>query len=112
MSDPNTLGSLVRRRRLESGYSLGQLASKVGKTAAEVRAWERDNELPEHGILERLAETLELDLDEIKARLESERAAVKAAEAEAEAVTRTGLCAGFAGEAPGPPVLFPCRFRR
>ena len=82
MSDPNTLGSLVRRRRLESGYSLGQLASKVGKTAAEVRAWERDNELPEHGILERLAETLELDLDDIKARLESEREAAKVAAAE------------------------------
>lgn len=81
MSDPNTLGSLVRRRRLESGYSLGQLASKVGKTAAEVRAWERDNEFPEHGILERLAETLELDLSEIKARLEAEKeaAAEKAA---------------------------------
>ena len=74
MSDPNTLGSVVRRRRLESGYSLGQLASKVGKTAAEVRAWERDNELPEYGILERLAETLELDLDDIKARLEAAKA--------------------------------------
>jgi len=80
MSDPNTLGSLVRRRRLESGFSLGQLASKVGKTAAEVRAWERDNELPEHGILERLAETLELDLDEIKAQLEAEKQAAAAAE--------------------------------
>mgnify|MGYP001812973703 FL=1 len=69
MSDPNTLGSVVRRRRLESGYSLGQLASKVGKTAAEVRAWERDAELPEHGILERLAETLELDVADIRARV-------------------------------------------
>jgi transcriptional regulator with XRE-family HTH domain len=71
MSDPNTLGGLVRRRRLESGYSLGQLASKVGKTASEVRAWERDDELPEHGILQRLAETLELDLAKIQARVES-----------------------------------------
>jgi len=91
MSDPNTLGSLVRRRRLESGYSLGQLASKVGKTAAEVRAWERDTELPEHGIIERLASTLEIDLDDIKKRLEAgakaleaERKAAKEAEAEAE----------------------------
>jgi transcriptional regulator with XRE-family HTH domain len=75
MSDPNTLGSVVRRRRLESGYSLGQLASKVGKTAAEVRAWERDAELPEHGILGRLAETLELDLDDIRTRLEAAKAA-------------------------------------
>ncbi|MDJ0924982.1 MAG: helix-turn-helix transcriptional regulator [Acidimicrobiia bacterium] len=84
MSDPNTLGSLVRRRRLESGYSLGQLASKVGKTAAEVRAWERDAELPEHGILERLSETLELDIDDIRQRVE---AAQDAAAEEEEAAT-------------------------
>ncbi len=84
MSDSNTLGGLVRHRRLESGYSLGQLASKVGKTAAEVRAWERGAELPEHGILERLAETLELDLSDIQARLVAaqEAAAKEAAEAE------------------------------
>lgn len=69
MSDEDTIGRLVRRRRLESGYSLGQLAAKVGMTAAEVRAWERDVELPEHGILERLAETLELDLTDIEARV-------------------------------------------
>jgi transcriptional regulator with XRE-family HTH domain len=94
MSDPNTLGSVVRRRRLESGYSLGQLASKVGKTAAEVRAWERDNELPEYGILERLAETLELDLDDIRSRLEAaegtdepEPEAEAEGEAEAEVAT-------------------------
>ena len=89
MSDPNTLGSLVRKRRLESGYSLGQLASKVGKTAAEVRSWERDTELPEHGIIDRLASTLEIDLDEIQKRLdegkkalEEERKAAAAAAAE------------------------------
>jgi transcriptional regulator with XRE-family HTH domain len=91
MSDPNTLGSLVRKRRLESGYSLGQLAAKVGKTAAEVRAWERDSELPEHGIIDRLASTLEIDLDDIKQRLEAgkkaleaERRAADAADAAAE----------------------------
>jgi transcriptional regulator with XRE-family HTH domain len=90
MSDPNTLGSLVRRRRLESGYSLGQLASKVGKTAAEVRAWERDNEQPEHGILERLAETLELDLDEIKARLEADKKTAAKAASKEEAAEPPG----------------------
>ncbi len=78
MSDPNTLGGIVRRRRLESGYSLGQLASKVGKTAAEVRAWERDAELPEHGIIERLVETLELDLNDINKRLEEGKKAFEA----------------------------------
>jgi transcriptional regulator with XRE-family HTH domain len=78
MSDPNTLGGIVRRRRLESGYSLGQLASKVGKTAAEVRSWERDAELPEHGIIERLVETLELDLDDINQRLDEGKKAFEA----------------------------------
>ena len=94
MSDPNTLGSLVRKRRLESGYSLGQLASKVGKTAAEVRSWERDAEMPEHGIIERLSSTLEIDLDEIQKRLaegkkalEAERKAAAAVAAEAEEKT-------------------------
>ena len=90
MSDPNTLGSLVRKRRLESGYSLGQLASKVGKTAAEVRAWERDTEMPEHGIIERLASTLEIDLGEIQKRLEEGKKALeeeRKAAREAEAAT-------------------------
>lgn len=77
MSDSDTLGGLVRRRRLESGYSLGQLAFKVGKTAAEVRAWERDSELPEHGILERLAETLELDLADIQSQVAAAQSAAK-----------------------------------
>jgi transcriptional regulator with XRE-family HTH domain len=78
MTEEDTIGRLVRRRRLESGYSLGQLAAKVGMTAAEVRAWERDVELPEHGILERLAETLELDLTDIEARVSAARAAAAA----------------------------------
>ena len=86
MSDPNTLGSIVRRRRLESGYSLGQLASKVGKTAAEVRAWERDAELPEHGILDRLAETLELDVADIRARVAAAQEAATQEAAEDEVV--------------------------
>ena len=88
MSDPNTLGGIVRRRRLESGYSLGQLASKVGKTAAEVRAWERDAELPEHGIIERLVETLELDLDDIKQRLDEGKKAFEAEEKAAAAAEK------------------------
>ena len=78
MSDPNTLGSLVRKRRLEAGYSLGQLASKVGKTAAEVRSWERDAEMPEYGIIERLSSTLEIDLDEIQKRLDEGKKALEA----------------------------------
>ncbi|MCP4963905.1 MAG: helix-turn-helix domain-containing protein, partial [bacterium] len=97
MSDPNTLGGIVRRRRLESGYSLGQLASKVGKTAAEVRAWERDDELPEHGIIDRLVETLELDLDDLKKRLEEGKKAFEA-EKKATAVAKEKAAEQEAGE--------------
>jgi len=109
MSDPNTLGSLVRKRRLESGYSLGQLASKVGKTAAEVRSWERGAELPEHGIIDRLASTLEIDIDEIKARLEEGK---KALEAERAAEQEAAAAAAEAAEEkvkaePDEPVEFP-----
>ena len=125
MSDPNTLGSIVRRRRLESGYSLGQLASKVGKTAAEVRAWERDAELPEHGILDRLAETLELDVADIRAKVaaaqepsaqeeaedevaEQEPPAAKAAQdPKDEEVTREDAAAAAIVIDPDVPVQFP-----
>lgn len=104
MSDPNTLGSLVRRRRLESGYSLGQLASKVGKTAAEVRAWERDVELPEHGIIDRLASTLEIDLAEIKKRLDEGK---KALDAERKAAQQAAAVEEDEKREPEPAVIFP-----
>ncbi|MCP3998369.1 MAG: helix-turn-helix transcriptional regulator [bacterium] len=106
MSDPNTLGSLVRKRRLESGYSLGQLASKVGKTAAEVRSWERDAEMPEHGIIDRLASTLEIDLGEIQKRLDEGKKAL-----ETERKAAAAALAAEAGEktkaAPERPVELP-----
>jgi len=104
MSDPNTLGSLVRKRRLESGYSLGQLASKVGKTAAEVRAWERDVELPEHGIIDRLASTLEIDLVEIKKRLDEGK---KALDAERKAAQQAAVVEDDKDREPEPSVIFP-----
>jgi transcriptional regulator with XRE-family HTH domain len=104
MSDPNTLGSLVRKRRLESGYSLGQLASKVGKTAAEVRAWERDVELPEHGIIDRLASTLEIDLAEIKKRMEAGK---KALDAERKAAQQAAVGENDEDGESEPAVIFP-----
>lgn len=107
MSDPNTLGSLVRQRRLESGYSLGQLAAKVGKTAAEVRAWERDNELPEHGIIERLASTLEIDLGEIKRRLEAGKKALEAEREAAKAAAEEEAAAASTAEGEDQPEAEP-----
>jgi transcriptional regulator with XRE-family HTH domain len=69
MIDESTLGDMVRERRLAAGYSLGQLASKVGRTAAVVREWERGEGYPDPDLVERLAETLEIDLGEIAAML-------------------------------------------
>lgn len=106
MSDPNTLGSLVRKRRLEAGYSLGQLASKVGKTAAEVRSWERDAEMPEHGIIERLSSTLEIDLDEIQKRLAEGKKALEA-ERKAAAAAVSAEAAEKIEAASEEPVEFP-----
>jgi len=107
MSDSNSLGSLVRKRRLESGYSLGQLASKVGKTAAEVRAWERGAELPEHGIISRLASTLEIDLAEIQKRLEEGKKALEAERKQAERVAVADEVAEKIKAEPDDPVEFP-----
>jgi transcriptional regulator with XRE-family HTH domain len=46
------------------GMSLGQLASRVGKTAASVRSWERGEEDLDPDLLAQVAEVLELDLGE------------------------------------------------
>lgn len=41
-----SLGELIRERRLGLGLSLGQLATKVSTSAAEVRRWERGEQTP------------------------------------------------------------------
>ncbi len=40
---------------------MGQLASSVGRTAASVRRWERDEAVPDVEVVDQLAEALELD---------------------------------------------------
>lgn len=66
MSANSSLGSLIRERRLARGYSLGQLASEVGATAANVRSWERDQESPDTQQVPRLAEALDLETGAIE----------------------------------------------
>ena len=61
MNEPASLGAIVRERRLALGYSLGQLATKVGRTAASIRAWERGDTLPTVDEAEALAGALDLD---------------------------------------------------
>lgn len=45
--------------------SLGQLAGRVGRTAASVRRWERDESVPSDEVRERLAEVLGLSAAEL-----------------------------------------------
>jgi transcriptional regulator with XRE-family HTH domain len=56
-----TFGELIRETRLARGMSMGQLASSVGRTAASVRRWERDEVVPAVEVILVLAETLDLD---------------------------------------------------
>ena len=56
-----SLGELIRERRLERGYSLGQLATKASTTAAVVRSWERDEDSPEEEVLAILTDLLGFD---------------------------------------------------
>ena len=70
VSDPNTLGELIRERRLAAGLSLGQLATNVGRTAATVRAWERDQHFPAADVIDRLAMALDIGADEIEALMQ------------------------------------------
>ena len=66
MSARQHIGEVIREKRLAHGYSLGQLATRVGKTPAVVRAWERGEDMPETDTHEALFATLEIDLDEVR----------------------------------------------
>ena len=67
MTETPALGDLIRESRLALGYSLGQLATKVGRTAATVRSWERGEAVPN----EENRAALELVLDINPGGLES-----------------------------------------
>ena len=56
-----SLGELIRERRLGLGLSLGQLATKLSTSSAEVRRWERGEEIPAEEARSVLAEVLEVD---------------------------------------------------
>lgn len=60
------------------GLSLGQLASRLGRTAASVRSWERGEEELDADLLVQVAEVLELDPSELG--VTADREAVVAAE--------------------------------
>ena len=65
MAAGRDFGTLINERRLELGYSLGQLANRVRATASDVRAWERGQHAPNAAVVARLAKELELDPEEL-----------------------------------------------
>lgn len=67
MSQPTTLGELIRERRLAHGMSLSQFASRVDHSQAEVRSWERGEAEPALDSRDALVDVLEVDPDVLDA---------------------------------------------
>ena len=67
MTDATAIGRTIREARLAQGLSLSQLASAVGRSSSSVRRWERGEVPPAIGIIDELAEVLDLDPDELRA---------------------------------------------
>ncbi len=87
MADGRDLGTIINERRLALGYSLGQLANRVGTTASKVRSWERGAATPDEETVARLAAELNLDAGDLKAALPSPPAAKAAPEEEDDDAT-------------------------
>lgn len=61
------MGRTIREARLARGMSLSQLAAAVGRSSSSVRRWERDEVPPAIGIIDELAEALEIDPGRLRA---------------------------------------------
>jgi len=67
MADTAAMGRAIREARLQKGMSLGQLAAAVGRSSSSVRRWERGEVPPAIGVVDQLADVLDLDPDALKA---------------------------------------------
>jgi len=61
VSQPTTLGELIRERRLAHGMSLSQFSSRVGHSKEDVRSWERSEAAPDLDARPALVDVLEVD---------------------------------------------------
>ncbi len=61
MAESEDLGKIINERRLALGYSLGQLANRVGATASQVRDWEKSGGVPDAGTIPKLGAVLGVD---------------------------------------------------
>jgi transcriptional regulator with XRE-family HTH domain len=66
MVDATAMGRMIREARLRKGMSLGQLAAAVGRSSSSVRRWERGEVPPAIGLVDQLAEVLDLDPAELR----------------------------------------------
>lgn len=74
MSEPNSFGELIRRRREQAGLTQAALGERVGRSASAVRNWERDQSLPgEPDVLAALARVLGLTDQELRQVLQPDR---------------------------------------
>jgi transcriptional regulator with XRE-family HTH domain len=101
-----SLGELIRERRLGLGFSLGQLATKMATTVSVVRGWERDEDVPPEQARRVLAGVLALDGDEVAELAEAAaRGRDEPAEEEPESPTElVQSAAGVAMTSVSPPV--------
>lgn len=67
-----TMGERLKRLRTAKGFSQPQLAEAAGVSVSAVRNWEQDRRLPLLAIAIRVADALEVSLDELAGREESE----------------------------------------
>lgn len=63
--EKQTLGTMIASLRKEKGMTQADLAEKLGVTDKAVSKWERNLSCPDIGLLPKLAEILEISLDEL-----------------------------------------------
>jgi transcriptional regulator with XRE-family HTH domain len=85
MADTAAMGRAIREARLQKGMSLGQLAAAVGRSSSSVRRWERGEVPPAIGVVDQLADVLDLDPEELKAMRPAAEDDVRVVEAVSEA---------------------------
>jgi len=60
-----TLGAMISSKRKEAGMTQLDLANKMGVTDKAVSKWERDLSFPDVGSIPKLAEVLDVSVDEL-----------------------------------------------
>lgn len=63
--DKQKTGAMIRKARLERGYTQNDLGVLLGVTNKAVSRWETGESFPDMGVLEHLAEVLELKIQDI-----------------------------------------------